>query len=96
MYTKERLLQDFPSAIAFKHLIHTDEGGEVCFGVYNYKSFCAQNDVTATSVADGIEQLEAKLNAPPEVPPPSDQERLVANAEFESMMSLPDEDRSAQ
>jgi hypothetical protein len=97
LYNKERLLQDFPSALDFAHLIHTDDGGEVCYGVYNYKSYCACNDVPYTGViADDINALEAKLNVPPPEPEPDAQERAVANAEFESMMNLPDEDRSAE
>lgn len=86
---KEAMLRDFPAVLAFPHIIHTDEGGEVCFGVYNLAAMCAQNGVDMTlSEAEKIAALEVAMNTPAPEPEPSAEERIAAAMEFQNLMSL--------
>jgi hypothetical protein len=93
IYDPDRLRQDFPAALVFAHLIHTDEGGEVCFGVYNYKAFCAQHGLDPTKPPEvNIPLLEEAMNAPPPEPSsePSPEERIAAALEYQNLANMED------
>jgi uncharacterized ferritin-like protein (DUF455 family) len=93
MYDKARLTQDFPSALVFLHLIHTDEGGEVCFGVYNYKAFCSQHGLDPKDPPEtNVPLLEEIMNAPPSKPEPSPEERIAAALEYQNLTGMEDEE----
>jgi hypothetical protein len=89
LYTQERLVQAFPAALTFTHLIHTDEGGEVCFGVYNYRTFCVQHGLNPDDQpTTNIPLLEEIMNAPVPAPVPSAEERIAAALEFQNLLML--------
>jgi hypothetical protein len=89
LYTQERVVQAFPAALTFTHLIHTDEGGEVCFGMYNYRTFCVQHGLNPHNQPEtNIPLLEGILNAPLPVPVPSAEERIAAALEFQNLTML--------
>jgi hypothetical protein len=91
LYDPARLLQDFPAVATFAHLIHTDEGGEVCFGVYNYKAFCAKHGRNPMAPPEtNIPLLEAAMNAPPPDPEPSPEERIAAALEYQNLAGMED------
>jgi hypothetical protein len=91
LYTPARLAQDFPAAGTFAHLIHTDEGGEVCFGVYNYKAFCSQHGLNPADPPEAnIPLLEGIMNAPPPEPEPSPEERIAAAMEYQNLENMED------
>jgi hypothetical protein len=91
LYDPDRLTRDFPAAKTFTHLIHTDEGGEVCFGVYNYKSYCSQNGLDPNGEPEAnIPLLEGIMNAPPQEPEPSPEERIAAALEYQNLANMED------
>jgi hypothetical protein len=90
LYTQERLVQAFPAALTFTHLIHTDEGGEVCFGVYNYRTYCVQHGLNPDEqpIATIIPLLEKIMNAPVPAHVPSAEERIAAALEFQNLLMI--------
>ena len=90
--TKERVLQDFPAALTFTHIIETDEHEEVCFAVQNLSAMRGVYGVDSTlTEAEAIAAIQEVVNAVPEVEP-SAEERIASALEFQNMMTLPDEE----
>ena len=91
--TKERMLEQFPAALTFDHIIETDEAGEVAFAVQNLSAMCSLYQIdTSLSTEEKITKLEEIVNAEPEVDTtPSAEERIAAALEAQVMMSLPDD-----
>ncbi|WP_087066478.1 hypothetical protein [Intestinibacillus massiliensis] len=86
---KDAMLRDFPTVLTFPHVIHTDEGGEVCFGVYNLSAMCAQHSIDRTlPEADRIAALEDAMNAPLPEPAPSAEERIAAALEYQNLVNM--------
>jgi hypothetical protein len=86
-----RLAQDFPAAGTFAHLIHTDEGGEVCYGVYNYKAYCSQHGLNPLSPPEtNIPLLEEVMNAPQPEGEPSAEDRIAAALEYQNLANMED------
>lgn len=91
--TRDNVLRKFPAALMVKHVVLTDEGGEVSYGIQMLSALCGQHGVSQSLTdAEKIEQLEAILNAPPPEPTPSAEERIAAMLEFQTIASLPDEE----
>ena len=91
--TKERMLQQFPAALTFDHIIETDEAGEVAFAVQNLSAMCSLYQIdTSLSVEEKIAKIEEIVNAEPEEDTSSSaEERIAAALEAQVMMSLPDD-----
>ena len=91
--TKERMLQQFPAALTFDHIIETDESGEVAFAVQNLSAMCSLYQIdTSLSVEEKIGKIEEIVNAEPEEDTSSSaEERIAAALEAQVMMSLPDD-----
>ena len=91
--TKERMLQEFPAALTFDHIIETDEAGEVAFAVQNLSAMCSLYQIDASlSVEEKIAKIEEIINAEPEEDTSaSAEERIAAALEAQVMMSLPDD-----
>lgn len=90
--TKERVLQDFPAALTFTHIIETDEHEEVCFAVQNLSAMRGVYGIDSTlTEAEAIVAIQEVVNAVPEVEP-SAEERIASALEFQNMMTLPDEE----
>ena len=95
--TPERVLADFPAAIAFPHVIETDENGEVLFAIMNLSAIRAQYGIDASlSESEAIQAIQDIINTPEPEPEPTVDESTVAlqniaaQLEFQNMMSLDD------
>lgn len=90
--TKERVLQEFPAALTFTHIIETDEHEEVCFAVQNLSAMRGVYGIDSTlTEAEAIAAIQEVVNRVPEVEP-SAEERIASALEFQNMMTLPDEE----
>ena len=91
--TKERMLQQFPAALTFDHIIETDEAGEVAFAVQNLSAMCSLYQIdTSLPVEEKIAKIEEIINTEPEEDTSaSTEERIAAALEAQVMMSLPDD-----
>ena len=95
--TPERVLADFPAAIAFPHVIETDENGEVMFAIMNLSAMRAQYGIDASlSESEAIQAIQDIINTPEPEPEPTVDENTVAlqniaaQLEFQNMMTLDD------
>lgn len=93
--TPERVLADFPAAIAFPHIIETDANGEVLFAIMNLSAMRTQYDIDASlSEEEAIQAIEDIMNTPDPEPEPDAQtealENIAAQLEFQNMMALDD------
>ena len=95
--TPERVLADFPAAIAFPHVIETDDNGEVLFAIMNLSAMRAQYGIdTSLSESEAIQAIQNIINTPEPEPEPTVDENTVAlqniaaQLEFQNMMSLDD------
>ena len=91
--TKERMLEQFPAALTFDHIIETDEAGEVAFAVQNLSAMCSLYQIdTSLPVEEKIAKIEEIVNTEPEEDTSaSAEERIAAALEAQVMMSLPDD-----
>lgn len=88
--TKERVLQDFPAALTFAHIIETDEAEEVCFAVQNLSAMRGIYKIDKTlTEAEAIAKIEEIINTEPEVEP-SAEERIASALEYQNLMSMDD------
>ena len=95
--TPERVLADFPAAVAFPHVIETDDNGEVLFAIMNLSAMRAQYGIdTSLSESEAIQAIQDIINTPEPEPEPTVDESTVAlqniaaQLEFQNMMSLDD------
>ena len=91
--TKERVLEDFPAALTFTHIIETDEHEEVCFAVQNLSAMRDIYNIDSSLTEDeAIAAIQEIINAPQPEAEPSAEERIASALEYQNMMSLPDEE----
>ena len=95
--TPERVLADFPAAVAFPHVIETDDNGEVMFAIMNLSALRAQYGIDASlSESEAIQAIQDIINTPEPEPEETVDESTVAlqniaaQLEFQNMMSLDD------
>ena len=95
--TPERVLADFPAAVAFPHVIETDDNGEVIFAIMNLSALRAQYGIDASlSESEAIQAIQDIINTPEPEPEETVDESTVAlqniaaQLEFQNMMSLDD------
>ena len=95
--TPERVLADFPAAVAFPHVIETDDNGEVLFAIMNLSAMRAQYGIdTSLSESEAIQAIQDIINTPEPEPEETVDESTVAlqniaaQLEFQNMMSLDD------
>ena len=95
--TPERVLADFPAAVAFPHVIETDDNGEVIFAIMNLSAMRAQYGIDASlSESEAIQAIQDIINTPEPEPEETVDESTVAlqniaaQLEFQNMMSLDD------
>ena len=88
--TPERVLQDFPAALTFAHIIETDEAEEVCFAVQNLSAMRGIYNIDATlTEEEAIAAIQEVINAEPEYEP-SAEERIASALEYQNLMSMDD------
>ena len=95
--TPERVLADFPAAVAFPHVIETDDNGEVLFAIMNLSVLRAQYGIdTSLSESEAIQAIQDIMNMPDPEPEQTVDESTVAlqniaaQLEFQNMMTLDD------
>ena len=89
--TKERVLEDFPAALTFTHIIETDEAEEVCFAVQNLSAMRGFYNIDASLTEDeAIAAIQDIINAPEPEPEPSAEERIASALEYQNLMSMED------
>lgn len=93
--TAEVMLEKCPAILTFKHVIETDEAGQVCFAIENLSAMRSRYDIDKTlSDEEAVQAIQDILNAPEPEAEPSAEERIASALEFQNMMSLPDEEVS--
>jgi hypothetical protein len=86
--TPEVVLQQFPAALVFPHIVETDESGQVLFAIQNLAAMRTIHDIDAAlSEMDAIDAVEIAINTPP-IYEPSAEERIAAAMEFQNLMML--------
>lgn len=90
--TKAAVLEQFPAALDFVHVVETDEAGEVMWAFQNLSAMRTMHNIDRQlSESEAIAKLQEIINTEPEVDTtPSAEERIASALEFQTMMSLPD------
>lgn len=89
--TKETVLEQFPAALTFAHIVETDDNGEVMFAFNNLSAMRNMHQIDkGLSEEEAIAAIEEKINTPEPVPEPepSAEERIAAALEYQNLMSL--------
>lgn len=93
--TPQVMMSNYPAILTFKHIIETDEAGQVCFAIENLSAMRSRYDIDKTlSDEEAVQAIQNILNAPEPETEPSAEERIASALEFQNMMSLPDEEVS--
>lgn len=81
--TQEAVLQQFPAALTFTHIVETDENGEVMFALQNLSAMRSLYNVDATLTEDeAIAAIQEIVNTPEPVnTQPTAEERSAAALE---------------
>lgn len=90
--TQEAVLQQFPAALEFAHIVETDEGHEVMFALQNLSAMRSMYNIDVTLTEDeAITAIQEIVNTPePVSTEPTSEERIAAAMEYQVMASLPD------
>ena len=90
--TPEVVLADFPAILAFKHVIETDENGQVLFAVENFSAMRSRYNIDTTLTDDeALEAIQEIINAEPE-PVLDDNTRIADALEDLVVLNMPDEE----
>ena len=81
--TPEIMLQNYPAILTFKHVIETDEAGQVCFAIENLSAMRSRYNIDKTlSEEEAVKLLQENINAEPEiVTEPTAEERTATALE---------------
>ena len=92
--TKEDVLKQFPAALAFVHIVETDENEEIMWALQNLSAVRSQLGIDSSlSEDEAIVAIQEIRNTVPE-PENTEataEERIAAALEYQVMASLPDE-----
>lgn len=87
--TPEKVKSSFPAITTFPHIVETDEAGQVLFAVQNLAAVKSQLGLDVNmSEEESIRQIEEIRNAPAPEPEPTAEERIAANLEWQTLLSL--------
>lgn len=93
----DRILNDFPAAQSFPHIVHTDDGGEMLYGFYSLSAMKSKYNIDPNLTgAEAVQAIEDAMNAEQEQQEAeaaayvSPEERIAASLEFQALTSLPD------
>lgn len=94
--TKEDVLKQFPAALAFVHIVETDENEEIMWALQNLSAVRSQLGIDSSlSEDEAIAAIqEIRNTVPEEDTTPTTEERIAAALEYQVMTSLPDETES--
>lgn len=89
--TKEAVLQKFPAALTFTHIVETDEEGQVMWAFQNLAAMKTIHGIAKeTPEAEAIAKIQEIVNTPAPEPEPSAEERMAAAMELQALNSLTD------
>lgn len=89
--TKEAVLQKFPAALTFTHIVETDEEGQVMWAFQNLAAMKTIHGIAKeTPEAEAIAKIQEIINTPDPEPEPSAEERMAAAMELQALNSLTD------
>ena len=90
--TPQAVLDQFPAATAFVHVVETDENGEVMWAFENLSAMRTLHGIDKSlSEAEAIAALQDIINTPQEIDDtPSAEERIAAALEFQNLVSMED------
>lgn len=89
--TPTRVLQDFPAALQFPHIVETDESGQVLFAIMNLAAMRSQFGIDSLlSEEEAIQAIEDIMNTESE--PVTDAqtealENIAAQLEYKNMVA---------
>lgn len=91
--TKEVVLEKFPAALTFTHVVETDEAGQVMWALQNLAALKSIYNIDVnTSEEDAIAKLQEIVNAETEVAEVTDEvtteERIAAALEYQNILTL--------
>lgn len=90
--TPEVVLADFPAILAFKHVIETDENGQVLFAVENFSAMRSRYNIDTTLTdEEALAEIQSLINAEPE-PVLDDNTRIADALEDLVVLNMPDEE----
>lgn len=94
--TREAVLEHFPGALTFTHVVETDENEEVMWALENLSALRSQYNIDSSlTEEEAITAIQEIVNTEPEVSTePTAEERIAAALEYQVMASLPDEETS--
>lgn len=95
--TKDAVLNQFPAALAFAHIVETDENGEVMFALQNLSAMRTHYGIDRTlSEAEAIAAIQEIVNTPQEVDDtPTAEERIAAALEYQNLALMEDTTETA-
>lgn len=90
--TRDAVLEQFPAALDFVHIVETDENGEVMWAFQNLSAMRTMHSIDRRlSESEAIAKLQEIINTEPVIDTtPSPEERIASALEFQTMMSMPD------
>lgn len=87
--TPDVVKEKFPAVSTFTHIVETDEAGQVMFAIQNLAAIKSQMGIDSNlSDEESIKQIENIRNAPPPEPEVTPEERIAANLEWQTLLSL--------
>lgn len=86
--TKETVLENFPAALTFVHIVETDEAGEVMFAMQNLSAMRSFYGIDkGLNEEEAIIAIQEAINTPPKPAEPTAEERIAAALEFQNLMN---------
>ena len=99
LYDAAGVRRDFPAVDHFAHIVQTDAGGEMCYGIFSLSAMKSRYGIEGGTPEQAVQAIEDAMNAEREqqeaealaqaemVTP---EERIAAALEFQALVSLPD------
>jgi hypothetical protein len=90
--TPEVMQRDYPAILAFRHVIETDEAGQVCFGIENFSAMRSRYNIDPTlGENEALATIQELINTEPE-PVIDDNTRIADALEDLVVLNMPDEE----
>lgn len=89
--TPEEVLKQFPAALAFKHIVETDENGEVMFAMQNLSAMRGFYNIDPSkTMEEAIDEIQVIINTVVEVDETEStpEERIAAALEYSNLMAM--------
>ena len=91
--TPERIQKDFPALSVFKHVIETDENGEVCYAVTNFSAMRTRYEIdNSLTDQEAIVRIQEIMNEQQQMVVHDDTTRIADALEDLVVLNMPDEE----